>query len=145
MVATNGHTNGTSPKTEYASPTTIIEGTIERTNERGFRLAGREGWLNLSRYATPAPEVPAVGTQVKVGLDKSGYVRSVEPVTAGAPATNPTSVNAEIAAAAPDRQRLIIRQNVLGHATRFVVAAGGTVDDLLAVAERLEVWVNRTA
>jgi hypothetical protein len=33
--------------------------------------------------------------------------------------------------------------NVLSHATAFVTACGGTADDILGIAERLEGWVNR--
>ena len=67
--------NGTHPTTEY------IEGIIARTNDRGFLLHGETEWRNLSRYADPQPVIPAVGTTVRVALDKSGYVRQVAPWT----------------------------------------------------------------
>jgi hypothetical protein len=57
---------------------TTIEGIVSKTNGNGFRLVGREGWLNFSKFAIPAPAMPAEGQRVAVGIDKSGFVREVE-------------------------------------------------------------------
>jgi hypothetical protein len=55
-----------------------VDGTVGRTNASGFTLKGRDGWLNRSKYADPAPVIPNEGAAVRVGVDKAGYVCSVE-------------------------------------------------------------------
>lgn len=139
MVASMNGTNGT-----HAGTTTEYEGLVQRTNERGLLLAGREGWLNISRFAG-AVEMPEPGQRVRLTLDKSGYIRAITPLSAPASeaAAEPERGQNRGTSAQASRETAIIRQNVLSHATRFVVACGGTVEDLLAVAERLEAWVNR--
>ncbi|MHB8577847.1 MAG: hypothetical protein ACYDCQ_21250, partial [Dehalococcoidia bacterium] len=82
-----------------------VEGTVGRCNDKGFTLNGREGWLNVSRYADPPPLLPAEGAQVRVGLDKSGFVRSVEVLA------EPPPVLREAASAyGIDRDTRIMRQ-----------------------------------
>jgi hypothetical protein len=117
-----------------------VSGTVGRVNQSGFTLAGREGWLNVSKYASPAPSVPREGTQVRVGLDKSGFVRTVEivPSSDGAESAAPTSVI--------DRDIRIMRQAVINSAIAILSSGGRAVEDpnaVLEVAEQLEAWVTR--
>lgn len=123
----------------------VIEGTVSRANGKGFVLTGREGWLNLSRYADPAPMIPAEGAKVRVSLDRAGFVRAVEALAA-APATQQPATQPETAENGfPGKERQIIRMNVLGHATALVARSGQptAVADMLRVASELEAWVLR--
>lgn len=132
MVTTNG--------TSHA--TTTVDGVVERVNERGLRLAGETEWRNLSRYAEPAPSIPDVGQPVRLTLDKSGYVRAIEPV-GSTQADAPT--RAEPGSAPADKDRRIVRMNALGHAVALVTAGGvsATTEAVLGVAAQLEAWVCR--
>lgn len=120
------------------TPLEYVEGIVARTNERGFTLRGREGWLNLSRYASPAPVVPPEGTTVRVGLDASGFVRSIEALAAPqeqAASTTP----------AGGREQAVTRLACLNTATAILSSGGREADpdDVMALAERLERWVQR--
>ncbi|HZQ36777.1 MAG TPA: hypothetical protein VFD32_12650 [Dehalococcoidia bacterium] len=130
MVATaNGHTT-----TEYT-------GKVAKLNERGLLFAGEASWRNISKFSG-AIELPNVGDTVSVKLDGSGFIREIRPVnTVQVSETTSASELAQNRATA--RETAITRMNVLAHATAFTVACGGTVDDLLAVAEQLEQWVLR--
>jgi len=112
--------------------TESIEGVVSRANGKGFTLAGRDGWLNLSRYADPVPAVPAEGARVRVGLDKAGFVRVIEPAGAGAeeaPGAQP------LAASLGDKDTRITRLAALNTATA-ILSSGPR-------AARLEAWVMR--
>jgi hypothetical protein len=120
--------------------TDYVEGSVGRSHDRGFTLSGRDGWLNISRYAEPPPPVPAEGSRVRVGLDKGGFVRSVEVLEAPAPLVREPGV-----AYGLDRDTRIMRQAVLNTATA-ILSSGGQVTnaaDVVALAEELEAWVNR--
>ena len=54
-----------------------VEGLVESVNERGLRLAGESAWRNFSRWAG-AIAGPSKGQRVRLALDGSGFVRSVE-------------------------------------------------------------------
>lgn len=118
-----------------------IAGTVTCTNGHGFRLG--EEWVNISRYAHPAPELPPVGAQVECGVDKSGYVHSITVVSRAA-SDAPASGTSD----APDRETRITRMASINAAIELLktgVAKSGplSVDAVLATAERLEGWVNR--
>src|SRR6266542_4415258 len=87
-----------------------LEGTIDGANPRGIRLAGEADWRNCSRWADKPASAPARGARVRLALDASGFVRSVQivgkPPTAGAPAA--------------DRDRTISRLAVLKAAATFL-------------------------
>ena len=133
MVATNG------TQTEY------IEGLVARTNANGFTLKGRDGWLNLSKYADPQPVIPAVGTTVRVARDKSGYVRTVAPWTLQGATAAPAPHAAEEPHDRPDKDVQIARMNALTTATAILASGGRTVDtaEVIDVAELLAGWVLR--
>ncbi|HEY7295790.1 MAG TPA: hypothetical protein VH916_12165 [Dehalococcoidia bacterium] len=123
-----------------------IRGVVEAANPRGFLLAGRDGWLNISRYADPTPEIPVEGALVRVGLDKAGYVRTIE--VESEPERAAASVAESGAAYAGQfgvRDTRIMRQAVLNTATAILSSGGreAAADDVLALAERLESWVTR--
>src|SRR5689334_15637108 len=78
-----------------------IAGTVSRANGEDSQLAGCPGWLNLSRYADPAPVIPVEGACVPIALDRAGCVRRVERVgTVAAPAVR-AAPDAPEAAGAP--------------------------------------------
>ncbi len=118
-----------------------VEGVVGRCNERGFTLRGREGWLNVSRYANPAPPIPGEGATVRVGIDSSGYVRTVE-LLAPAPAEESAGATP---AAGPGRETSVTRMACLNTATAILSSGGRAADleEVLALAERLERWVLR--
>src|SRR5206468_1785696 len=114
--------------------TNYVEGTVERVTGHGFRLVGQEQWLNLSRYAAPRPELPAVGATVRVGLDKDGFVRTIDVLVP--PADEPRTAPASLAA--PDREQRITRMACLNTATAILSSQGPVeIADVLAVAAEL--------
>jgi hypothetical protein len=122
-----------------SSPLDFIEGVVGKCNERGFTLRGREGWLNVSRYANPAPTVPAEGSRVRVGMDASGFVRTVEVLAA------PVAQETAPVPTGPARETAVTRMACLNTATAILSSGGreANVDDVLEMAERLERWVTR--
>lgn len=118
-----------------------IEGTVTRTNDKGFVLAGREPWVNISQYAKPLPAVPPIGSIVRVGLDKAGFARSVEIIGGNA---QPPSANG--APASTTRDRVVSRLALLNTATAILSSGGRPIEvpkDVVALAQRLEGWVYR--
>jgi hypothetical protein len=132
--------------------TTTVSGVVTRTNEHGFCLEGHEGWLNISKYAKPAPLMPAKEQAVSIGLDKAGYVRTIEPVQQ-APAMSKAATGDPAPAIAPEtpatpednRQLLIVRECALKAAVELATigAMANDVAGTLAIAEQLEAWVLR--
>jgi len=90
---------------------------VTRTNGNGFQVEGRDGWLNLSKFASVA--LPAVGQRVRIGLDKSGYVREIAPDTAPAA---PESMSAP--GSAPDTLRRSPNRRLAGRHGDRGAAAG---------------------
>jgi len=114
-----------------------IGGIVVRVSQNGFTLAGRDGWLNVSKYAEPPPPMPPEGARVRVGLDRAGFVRTVDVEELPAESTPVPATR--------DRDTRIMRQAVLNTATA-ILASGGkpvSVDEVLDLAERLEAWVMR--
>ena len=131
---------------------TELCGVVSCTNGNGFRIAGREAWVNISKFTSVA--MPEVGQRVRIGLDKAGYARAVSvDVAQSAPQAQQDAcqwrVLAEVAADYPtatvDRDMRIMRQAVLNTATAILSSAGRAVetDAVLFHAETLEQWVCR--
>jgi hypothetical protein len=143
-----------------ATQLTSIEGTVERVNEKGFKLAGEERWRNWSRYAN-APSNPRVGDHVRASVDDRDFVRAIEileapklatpaPASARGPAAPEPADSSPSAATRPsipqdDRGVVITRMNVLSTATAILSSGGRVVDpaEVLALAAELEAWVVR--
>ena len=131
----------------------VLTGTVSRVNERGLILNDEDCWLNVSRYAKPAPVLPRVGESVRVYLDKDGYVRDVERVPYEVDVPPPEEPSRQVEATrsngstalTPDRDLRICRQAVLNTATAILSSGGlpASPDEVLALAERLEAWVGR--
>ncbi len=124
-----------------------ISGVVEAANPRGLLLAGREGWLNISRYADPVPAIPPEGSLVRLGLDKAGFIRTIE---VEAEAERPAFAAVSEAAGSYGqtfgvRDQRIMRQAVLNTATAILSSGGreANPDEVIALAERLESWVTR--
>ena len=123
-----------------------ISGVVEAANPRGLLLAGREGWLNISRYADPAPAIPPEGSLVRLGIDKAGFIRTIEiEAEAERPAFAVSETTPGYAPAFSLRDQRIMRQAVLNTATAILSSGGREADpdDVVALAERLESWVTR--
>jgi hypothetical protein len=129
-----------------AAPTTQVTATISRVNDHGFTTQEEPArWFNLSKWADPVPVIPAKGTEVKLTLDSSGYVRSIEPLDApsnghhprqDAPTSAPTG--------ALTRDQVITRLACLKAAAGFLSTREASKStDVLAVAESFERWVTR--
>jgi len=115
-----------------------ITGTVTRANDHGFQLAGREGWLNVSKYAEGVA-VPPMGATVAIDLDKSGFVRRVE--TAGG-----LDAPADAAPVGVSREATITRLALLNTATAILGGGPGhPVDpaEVVKLATRLEPWAIR--
>lgn len=122
-----------------------LDGTVERSNERGFTLAGRDGWLNFSKFAA-APTLPEPGDHVLVTCDRAGFVREVTVLSSTAAESRPTVQSSDSSSAEPaGKDRQIVRMNALGHAVALCTAGGigANVSDVLDVAAVLERWVTR--
>ena len=106
-------------------------GTVEAVNERGVKIAG--AWRNYSKWATNLTPPPR-GAHVAVTLDGQGFVRAIELADAG---STPVETG-------PSKDVLIIRQTCLKAAAEFCASRPDLKSgDLLALAERMEVWVAR--
>jgi len=77
-----------------------VEGSVSAVEASAFSLATTSGTSRavrrylLSRYASPRPVLPTEGQRVRVGLDKAGYVRLIEPLGEAAPAPAPAAATA---------------------------------------------------
>ena len=121
-----------------AEPRTI-PATIARVNGQGFQTREDPGkWFNLSKYATPPPTIPPAGTEVRIALDGSGYVRAIETVGTP-PATAPADRHG-----APTKDAAIIRMNALKCAAQLLGPEAET-DRVLALAAKLEAWITRAS
>jgi hypothetical protein len=139
----------------------VVDGVVARRNERGILLEGESGWLNVSRYANPAPALPLPGERVRLYLDKDGYIKDVERVvyTTEGPAEDGVDPEPDDAvpsrqveasppsreASLPDKDTRITRMNALSTATAILSSGGRAceVADVLKLAAQLESWVNR--
>jgi len=123
-----------------AAETRIIPATIARVNGQGFQTREDPGkWFNLSKYATPPPAIPPAGTEVRITLDGSGYVRAIEPVDTAEAVTRAPGRHT---GAPPTKDVAIIRMNALKCAARLL-GQGAETDSLLALAGKLEAWIAR--
>ena len=117
-----------------------LEGVVARTNDRGLLLEGREGWLNVSKFATDVV-IPEPGSHVRVTVDPAErFVRKIEVLALAQPLRPGLEPGV-----APDRDHRILRQAVLNTATAML-SSGGRPTDLpavLEVATALEYWVLR--
>lgn len=55
-----------------------VDGVISSANDKGLKLNGEESWRNLSKFQSPATLIPVKGTSVHIGLDKGGFIRTIE-------------------------------------------------------------------
>ena len=141
--------------------TTVIVGTLRAWNSDTRRLEiekpdGESESYLLSKYSKLDPaKMPSPGDHVAIKLDSREFVsdvKTVEPKTkpAAGPSTptSPTrsSDNGNGHGRRPDKDRLIIRQNALSHATALAIAANGgscTPENVKRIAAELETWVLR--
>lgn len=124
------------------SALTILNATIAKINEHGFQTKERPGvWINLSKYATPMPEIPPPGTEVELAMDTSGFVREIRPAngTHSAPTSEPARSTPP-----SSREIAITRLAVLKAAARFLAdRTDAKSADVLTVAASWEGWINR--
>ena len=138
---------------------TTVLGVVAQVNDKGLKLEGAAGWLNVSKFAVGVV-MPTRGQWVTVTLDGKSFIRAilpayppdhlapapVAPVQAPAPiAVQPASV-APVAAPTPEApdwpppwegtaeqqpgtQRIISRQAVLNTATAILSSGGRAISD----------------
>jgi len=124
MTSTNG---------ERGRVVEFVEGIVQSANERGVHLQGEQDWRNYSKFGD-RPLPPSRGVRVRLGLDSSGFVRSLEALD-HTPAPD------------RDRERIITRLSVLRSAATF---CGGYAQaredvkspDVLRIAESWLRWVE---
>ena len=108
-----------------------LVGRVTSVNERGLRLEGRDGWLNVSKWAKDV-HLPERGARVVVKLDGAGFVRAIAPADGAAVSTH------------VDKDQTITRLAVLKAAAEFAASRPDLKSgDVLAIAERWERWVLR--
>lgn len=120
--------------------TTTIEGTITKTNGKGFQIAEQEGWLNISKWANPSEAaMPALGAKVMLTLDGSGFVRKI--TEKASPAVEPAAMPATVDA----KDKRITRLAVLNTATSILSSGNRATSakDVVELAAKLEAWVTR--
>ena len=139
---------------------TTVEGVITAANAKGIKLNNGDQWLNISKFGDPVI-IPATGTQVRVGLDRSGFIRSILPGGGGYQQRPPQQYTPKQSYdsqpqqggyepepqqnAAPSRDQQIARMNALTNAVACL-ASGGQVAEVGAVFElagEFEQWVLR--
>jgi hypothetical protein len=116
-----------------------IQGVVSRVSPHGFMLAGRDGWLNVSKFAPPDDvAIPMQGACVSLLLDAKGFVRKI------AADGTPLEVSAPGRRGGRD-QTTITRLAVLNTATTILASGQRTVDvaAVLDLAARLEQWATR--
>lgn len=134
-----------------------VIGTVAQVNKTGLKLeeAGENGsWLNVSRYASPAPTMPERGAKVSLGLDGKGFIRTIEVLPSKAngnghkveptPTVEPFPSPAD--ASLPCTDRRISRLACLNTAVNILASGGRAIEDPSEVAHlaaRLEKWVYR--
>ena len=107
-----------------------LVGRVTSVNERGLRLEGRDGWLNVSKWAKDVT-LPERGARVVVKLDGAGFVRAIAPADG---ATLPVG----------NKDQTITRLACLKAAAEFCAARPDLKSaDLFALAERMEQWATR--
>lgn len=126
MTTTNGH--GRIVET--------LEGVVAAVNERGLRLDGAEDWTNFSKWAENVTP-PRRGQRVRLGLDGSGFIRSVEVLGEASPAP------------AGERDRTITRLAVLKAASNFLGLMSQAHEEVrsehvLMLADKWLAWVEQT-
>ena len=119
-----------------------VAGVVTCSNAKGFQLEGRDGWLNISKFAAGVA-APERGARVVAGLDKAGFVRTVETVS---PIGEYVGNESATSGTRPDREVCITRMACLNTATAILSSGGSPVGDVAAVlstAAQLEAWVCR--
>lgn len=127
----------TSPNGTQGRVVDHAEGVVQSANERGLRLVGEEAYRNFSRYAEPPIAAPSRGSSVRLGLDASGFVRSVEVLGSASSTSAPSS-----------RDRTITRLAVLKAAANFLGLMSQAreevrSDHVLVLADKWLAWVER--
>jgi hypothetical protein len=129
--------------------------TVARVNDKGFKIAEGDRWLNWSRFAGERT-TPPIGAKVNITLDGREFVQHVEVVQPATPAVAVTTVptpTPPLAPAEPSalweaqdaRGKVVLREAVLNTATAILAGGGRAVDpaEVLALAAQLEGWVTR--
>lgn len=136
----------------------VREVHVERVKDNGIKdQAGQ--WHNVSRYANVDEcPMPNAGQTVRLHLDKDGFIRRIEALSAKLPveAAFLTKEADKVEQASvstfesPDdrRQTLIVRQNALSNAVAVILAnrsEGSRVrlSDVLDCAQQIESWITR--
>ena len=98
--------------------------------------------MNISKFAAGVA-APERGARVVAGLDKAGFVRTVETVS---PIGEYVGNESATSGTRPDREVCITRMACLNTATAILSSGGSPVGDVAAVlstAAQLEAWVCR--
>ena len=116
--------------------TAHVEGTVESANERGVRLDGESDWRNFSKWTAEPITPPRRGSNVRLALDASGFVRLIEILDAAPQTSSPT------------RDRTITRLAVLKAASNFLGLMSQAreevrSDHVLVLADKWLAWVEQ--
>ena len=123
------------PAPESASNS--VTGLVVSTNPKGLKLDGHDAWFNFSKFSTDIVP-PERGQTVTLSLDRAGFVRAVE--ASGSATSDPTSSRQT----SSQRETVITRLACVKASAEFCASRPDLrSSDLIALAQRLEEWVNR--
>ncbi|MGI9146028.1 MAG: hypothetical protein ACR2IK_05685 [Chloroflexota bacterium] len=120
--------------------TAHVEGAVESANERGLRLDGESDWRNFSKWTAEPITPPRRGTNVRLGLDASGFIRELQVLDGGS--VNTSSLTS------PSRDREIRRMTSIKIAANVIGQFAQTheevrTDHIFPLADRILAWVEQ--
>lgn len=118
-----------------------VNGTVARVNDNGLQVREQPGvWLNVSKYATPRPTIPPLGSEVELGVDTAGFVHEIRLVEAPA-ATSEHSGTSEAPCATFSLDRASLWVQCLQAAAMHGAGRGEYTD--AHVVDLADVWFRR--
>lgn len=122
----------------------MISGRVTAVNDKGVKLDGDDEWLNISKYAKPAPKLPAKGERVTLGMDTQGFIRTIEsdsPSTGGnGHHASGSSASGETLVIGAPLDPVHVRLECLKEAIRF--ASGRTDVNALKITQGASMWAE---
>lgn len=140
----NTHPSVPAPDNQGSANWESITGQVTQVNGSGLQIHGRDGWLNVSRYASPQPLLPRVGEFAQLILDPQGYIRRCR-VLGPADRPNPSLPAAVQAPPQGSTNTRDFRLQCLKRAFElapYLTQVWSGPEDAFAAAESIARWAN---